>query len=157
MKAARPTWWVWARFEAWLSGLSAWSSPLLFGGFLIWFVGWTVLAGFVLDATVDEADQLAMADAAGRLIPAVGVLFALLTAFVITNQWNRSRSAEGTIGSEADACVRLALTSRSPGIDGPQVRSLLITYLHTILESEWDSLRHEPRRIRRGCRCPVAT
>ena len=76
MKAARPTWWVWARFEAWLSGLSAWSSPLLFGGFLLWFVGWTVLAGFALDATVDEANQLAMADAAGRLIPAVGVLFA---------------------------------------------------------------------------------
>lgn len=143
VKPERQTWWVWARFEAWLSDLSGWSSPLLFGGFLIWFVGWTLLAGVVLDARVNQVDQLAMADAAGQLIPAVGVLFALLTAFVITNQWNRSRSAEGTVGREADACIRLALASQSPGIDGVRVRFLLVEYLHTVLESEWDTLRHE--------------
>lgn len=143
MKAQRQTWWAWARFEAWLSGLSQWSSPLLFGGFLVWFVGWTLLVGGVLDAVVEEADQPRMASAAGRLMPAVGVLFALLTAFVITNQWNRSRSAEGTVGGEADACIRLALASQSPGIDGGLVRRLLAAYLHSVLDVEWDTLRHE--------------
>lgn len=143
MKATRQTWWVWARFEAWLSGLSEWSSPLLFGGFLIWFVAWTAFVGTVLDAVVDEADQTAMATAAGRLMPAVGMLFALLTAFVITNQWNRSRSAEGIVGNEADACIRLALASQSPGVDGERVRLLLVQYLRAILGIEWDTLRHE--------------
>ncbi len=143
MKATKQTWWVWARFEAWLSHLSERSSPVLFGGFLIWFIGWTALVGIVLDAVVDEADQVEMAAAAGRLMPAVGVLFALLTAFVITNQWNRSRSAEGVVGTEAGACVRLALASASPGIDGPQVRGLLVSYLRSVLDVEWDTLRHE--------------
>lgn len=83
MKAARQTWWVWARFEIWLSGLSKSSSPVLFGGFLIWFIGWTVLVGVVLDAVVDEADQPLMSEGAGRLIPAVGVLFAAFVSGVV--------------------------------------------------------------------------
>jgi len=143
VKAARQTWWAWARFEAWLSGLSNSSSPVLFGGFLIWFIGWTVLVGVVLNAVVDEADQPLMSEGAGRLIPAVGVLFALLTAFVITNQWNRSRAAEGIVGAEADASIRLALASQSSGIDGERVRLLLSQYLRSVIELEWETLRHE--------------
>ena len=143
MKAPRQTWWLWAGFEARLSGLSNWSSPALFGGFLVWFVAWTVVVGVALDAVVDEAQQPVMAEAAGRLMSAVGVLFALLTAFVITNQWNRSRAAEGIVGTEADASIRLALASQSPGIDGQRVRLLLVQYLHAVLEKEWETLRHE--------------
>jgi hypothetical protein len=149
-EATRQTWWVWARFESWLSGLSRSSSPTLFGGFLIWFVGWTVLVGVVLESLVDEADEPAMADAAGRLMPAVGVLFALLTAFVITNQWNRSRSAEEVVGSEADACIRLALASQSPGIDGRHLRSLLLDYLRVVLQAEWETLQHARAGSRRA-------
>lgn len=143
MKATRRRWWLWARFEDWLTGLSGTSSPVLFGGFLVWFVGWTVLVGVVLERLVDEADEPALAETAGRLVPAVGVLFALLTAFVITNQWNRSRSAEEVVGSEADACIRLALASQSPGINGACVRSLLVDYLRAVLDWEWETLRHE--------------
>jgi hypothetical protein len=90
---------------------------------------------------LDEADRPVMADAAGRLMPAVGVLFALLTAFVITNQWNRNRSAEGIVGAEAASGVRLALASRSPGIDGPRARTRLVAYLRAVLEVEWATLR----------------
>ncbi len=97
----------------------------------------------VLDAVVEDVDQPALAATAGQLVPAVGVLFALLTAFVITNQWNRSRSAEQVVGKEADACIRLALASQSPGIDGQRVRSLLVDYLRAVLDVEWDTLRHE--------------
>lgn len=147
MYRTRANWGVWERFEAWLSGLSQWSSPLLFGGFLIWFVGWTIVAGIFLNAIVDVEDQAIMSTAAGRLMPAVGVLFALLTAFVITNQWNRSRSAEGIVGGEADSCIRLALASQSPGLDGQRIRWLLAQYLRAVLDIEWETLRHE----RAGC------
>lgn len=143
MKAARQTWWLWSRFESWLSRLSRRSSPALFGGFLLWFGSWTALAGLAFDVAVAEADEPLLAEAAGRLIPAVGVLFALLTAFVITNQWNRSRTAEQIVGSEAGAAARLALASESPGIDGPGIRGLLDAYLRSVLESEWETLRHE--------------
>ena len=134
---------IWARFERWLAGLSDWSAPVLFGAFLVWFVGWTVLVAVVLEAVVDEVDQPAMADAAGQLMPAVGVLFALLTAFVITNQWNRNRTAETVVGAEAASCVRLALASRSPSIDGPHARRRLVAYLHAVLDVEWATLRHD--------------
>ncbi len=143
MKPTRQTWWLWARFEAWLSGLSARSSPVLFGGFLVWFVGWSVVVDVTFDAVVDELDQPTVAATAGQLMPAVGVLFALLTAFVITNQWNRSRNAEQVVGREADAAIRLALASQSPGIDGTRVRSLVVRYLRAVLGEEWDTMRHE--------------
>jgi hypothetical protein len=71
------------------------------------------------------------------------VLFALLTAFVITTQWNRSRTAEQIVGTEADACARLALASQSPGVDGARIRRLLVSYLESVLDDEWDTLRHE--------------
>ena len=147
MDRTRANWGVWERFEEWLSGLSQWSSPVLFGGFLAWFVGWTIVAGIFLNAIVDVTDHGVMSTAAGRLMPAVGVLFALLTAFVITNQWNRSRSAEGVVGSEADSCIRLALASQSPGLDGRRIRWLLAQYLHAVLDIEWETLRNE----RSGC------
>jgi hypothetical protein len=143
VKPTRRTWWLWARFEAWLSGLSGWSAPVLFGGFLAWFVGWSLVVNLTFDAVVDERDQSAVAATAGQLMPAVGVLFALLTAFVITNQWNRSRSAEQVVGREADAAIRLALASQSPGIDGPRVRSMVVEYLRSVLDEEWDTLRHD--------------
>lgn len=143
MSPRRRTEWLWARFESWLSGLSATSSPALFGGFLLWFVSWSVLASLAARAVVQPASRPELEAAAGRLIPAVGVLFALLTAFVITNQWNRSRTAEQIVGGEADACVRLALASQSPGIDGARARGLLVRYLRSLLHDEWDTLRHE--------------
>jgi hypothetical protein len=110
---------------------------------LAWFMGWTLLVGVVFDSVVDEADQPTVSATAGQLVPAVGVLFALLTAFVITNQWNRSRSAEQVVAREADASIRLGLASQSPGVHGARLRSLLVDYLRAVLQSEWETLRHE--------------
>jgi hypothetical protein len=131
---------VWSWFEQWLAGLSALPSPALFGAFLVWFVGWTVLVAVVLEQLVDPEDQPAMADVAGQLVPAVGVLFGLLTAFVITNQWNRTRTAEGVVGAEADAAVRFALATQSPGVDGSGLRALVTRYLCSVLDDEWPTL-----------------
>ena len=62
---------------------------------------------------------------------ALGALFAFLTAFVITIEWGQRRDTEKTIGLEADACVRLAWASESPGCDGVAIRSDLEAYLHS--------------------------
>ena len=130
-------WWLWRRGEravAWLSHLPA---ATVFIGFLLWFGAWTVLAGVLVESVLDGEQADNIATAAGRLMPAFGILFAFLTGFVISNQWNRSRDAEATAGHESDACLRLALASESPGLDGPRIRSQLVAYLEAVLELEW--------------------
>ncbi len=130
-------WWAWHRGEravAWLSHLPA---ATIFVGFLAWFASWTVLAGVVVETFVDDERVTEVATAAGRLMPAFGILFAFLTGFVISNQWNRSRDAETTAAHESDACLRLALASESPGLDGRRLRARLIAYLDAVLDIEW--------------------
>lgn len=155
-------WWVWHRGEravAWLSHLRA---ATVFIGFLLWFGGWTILVGVVVELALDGGQEDEIATAAGRLMPAFGILFAFLTGFVISNQWNRSREAEATAGHESDACLRLALASQSHGLDGRRIRAQLTAYLQAVLEVKMDpSIRGSPtRRVvghRRGAQFATPT
>jgi hypothetical protein len=137
---SRDTWWLWAAFERWLAALAGAGSAALFGGFLVWFTGWSIAVGAVLRALASPTEQADLAVVAGRLMPAIGTLFALLTAFVITNQWNRSRDAERVIEAEADASIRLALASGSPRLAGAPLRGRHLAYLRSVLEEEWPTL-----------------
>ncbi len=120
------------------------SAPV-FAGFLIWFIGWSVAVGILLRTLTTTEEQEDLAIVAGRLMPAIGTLFALLTAFVITNQWNRSRDAEHIIGAEADASVRLALASGARGFQGETIRGRQLAYLDSVLRHEWSTLAHDHR------------
>lgn len=137
---ARETWWVWATFERWLGAIAGIGSAALFGGFLAWFLGWSIAMGVLLRTVASPSEQADMAIVSGRLMPAVGTLFALLTAFVITNQWNRSRDAEHVIEAEADASIRLALASGSRNLPGAGLRGHHLVYLRSVLEEEWATL-----------------
>lgn len=142
---SRRTWWLWAAFERGLSALAGVGSGLLFGGFLVWFLAWSIGVGALLRSLTTTLEQEDLAMVAGRLMPAIGTLFALLTTFVITNQWNRSRDAERVIGAEADASVRLALATGARGLTGAAIRSRQCTYLRSVLEQEWPTLAHDDR------------
>lgn len=119
---------------AWLSHLPA---ATIFLGFLLWFGSWTAFVGVVIETLLDGEQADEIATAAGRLMPAFGILFAFLTGFVISNQWTRSRDAETTAGHESDACLRLALASESPSLNGSRMRARLIAYLEAVLDVEW--------------------
>lgn len=142
---SRQTWWLWAAFERHLTSLAGLGSGALFGGFLAWFIAWSVGIGVLLRSVTSRAEQQDLAVVAGRLMPAIGTLFALLTAFVITNQWNRSRDAEHVIGAEADASVRLALASGARGLPGTSIRGAQVTYLRSVLDQEWSTLAMDDR------------
>lgn len=133
-----------------LTGMADWPAPLLFGGFLMWFIGWSALAATLVEQVVDERDQVELAVAAGDLAPTIGVLFSFFTGFVISSQWNRSRSAEGVAGTEADAAVRLCLASQSPGIDGAEIRRRLDAYLGLVVGADWHTLVHHSGRSHIG-------
>ena len=125
-------------FVGWLAGQS---SGALFGIFLAWFAVWTTATYLVLDALIRTKDQSDLGIIAGSLMGALGALFAFLTAFVITTEWGQHREAEHTVGMEADACVRLAWISHSPGCDGAAIRRDLAVYLRSVLDEEWPALR----------------
>jgi hypothetical protein len=120
--------------------LAARSSRGLFGLALAWFVVWTAIIYLVLDTVVAGEHQAGLADIAGPLMTAFGALFAFLTAFVITIEWNQHREVEHTIGLEADACVRMAWASEAPGTDGEVVRGDLTAYLRSVVGDEWPTL-----------------
>lgn len=77
----------------------------LFGMFLTWFAVWTAVAYVVLDTVISAQAQADLETIAGPLMGALGVLFAFLTAFVITTEWDQHCEAEHIVGMEADACV----------------------------------------------------
>jgi hypothetical protein len=128
--------WV-GRLVRWLAGRSA---AALFAMFLGWFAVWTAAAYLVLDEIVGTQTQEDLVPIAGSLMGALGALFAFLTAFAITTEWGQHREAENTIGMEADACVRLAWISGSPGCDGIAIRRDLAAYLRSVLDEEWPAL-----------------
>jgi hypothetical protein len=109
--------------------------------FLAWFAAWTAGAYLVLDEVIGANGQRNLGIVAGSLMGALGVLFAFLTAFVITIEWSQHREAEHTVGMEADACVRMAWISHSPGCDGATIRRDLAAYLRSVLDEEWPALR----------------
>ena len=125
-------------FVRWLAGRS---TAALCGMFLAWFAVWTAGVYLVLDEAIGAKGQGDLGIIAGSLMGALGVLFAFLTAFVITIEWSQHREAEHTVGMEADACVRLAWISHSPGCDGATVRRDLAAYLRSVLDEEWPALR----------------
>jgi hypothetical protein len=125
------------RLVRWLAGRT---SVALFGMFLAWFAVWAALAYLVLDTVISAQDQADLGTIAGPLMGALGALFAFLTAFVITTEWGQHREAEHTVGMEADACVRLAWISQSPGCNGAAIRHHLAAYLASVLNEEWPAL-----------------
>jgi hypothetical protein len=125
----RPVRWLCQRGSAALSGM-----------FLLWFVGWTAAVYLLLDWIVADVHQQGLADISAPLMTAFGALFAFLTAFVITIEWNQHRDVERIVGQEADACVLLIWASDSPGCDGSATRALLVRYLQSVRYEEWPTL-----------------
>ncbi len=123
-----------------VGSLAGRSSAALFGMFLAWFAVWTAGAYLLLDAVIGAKDQADLGTIAGSLMGALGALFAFLTAFVITIEWGQHREVERIVGMEADACVRLAWISHSPGCDGAAIRRDLAAYLQSVLNDEWSVL-----------------
>jgi hypothetical protein len=130
--------------------LSSWSSPKIFGTFLVWFGAWSAAVAVAIETLVSDDDKRELAATSSSVVAALGVLFSFLTGFVITGQWSRSRTAVGAVHSEADACVRLALASETPEIGGAELRRELIAYLRSGVDDEWGTLETHGYRSHPG-------
>jgi Protein of unknown function (DUF4239) len=97
------------------------------------------LVGLVLTRRRFERSQLQPhQDVAGFLIAVVGVIYAVLLAFVVVIVWEDFGSADSTANSEADAVGNLYRDAI--GIGGPQGRRLgtaVQAYAFSVANTEW--------------------
>lgn len=120
--------------------LTSLPGPLVFAGFLVWFMAWSAVAEATFDLAVPADREADLAGVAGPLIPALGAMFAFLAAFAINTEWGQLRDAQHAAELEADAAARFALIAASPGLDGPRLRRMLQRYLRHVVDDEFPRL-----------------
>jgi hypothetical protein len=121
--------------------------PTLWLGVLLVVVPMVVaVLGLVLVRRLVDPDKFqSQHDVAGFLIAVVGVIYAVILAFVVVIQWEQFRSAENDARAEANAVGNLYRDAAAVG--GPQGRTLenaVATYAHYIVTIEWPYMgRHQ--------------
>ena len=126
-----------ARLTRWLSGLPI---SALFAVFLVWFSVWSVVVLVVLETVVAEGRQRETASVAGPLMPAIGTLFAFVTAFVIATEWTQHRDAERTVGDRGGRRPAIRVGEPLARVRGSRAPPRLGTYLDSVLHDEWPGL-----------------
>ncbi len=77
-------------------------------------------------------------DVAGFIFAAVGVLYAVLLAFVVIVVWENLNTARDTTYSEANQLANIYWISRSlPLPAGAAIENLALRYAHTVVDREW--------------------
>ncbi|WP_329565163.1 bestrophin-like domain [Kitasatospora sp. NBC_01266] len=84
-------------------------------------------------------------DVAGFIFAAVGVIYAVLLAFVVVTVWTNDDSARKTTFEEADAVAGIYWISRElPAPLGPQLEQQTLSYARTVMNTEWPLMaKHE--------------
>lgn len=80
-------------------------------------------------------------EVAGFKFATIGVLYAVLLAFVVIITWERFNEAERALTTEAGAAI--ALFRLSTGVDeatGTKLRDQTVAYLRSVLEEDWPAM-----------------
>jgi hypothetical protein len=130
---------------AWLESL-----PTVFAGILI-VGGFVVIAltiGFLVNQFTSRDVRTAHNDRAGFILAVIGVIYAVLLAFVAIGVWERFQEAESRTYDEAGS---IAVVYRDAG-SFPQrdlLRATLREYVTSIISTEWP-------RMNRGARSEIS-
>jgi predicted ABC-type exoprotein transport system permease subunit len=128
--------------------LPAWFLFLLIVGVPVGLV-WVVT--FLLHGRTPAAKDEKHNEVAGFIFATVGVVYAVLLAFVVIVVWEQFLSAEDAVSQEAAALITVAHdTSSFPEPARTQARDQLRAYATFVLNDEWktldeDTLEHEER------------
>jgi hypothetical protein len=117
----------------WLESLpTVGSGILVVGG----FVFAALALGYLVARFTSHEIRTAHNDRAGFIIAVIGVIYAVLLAFVAIGVWERFQQAESRTYDEAAA---IATVYRDAGSfrEGMQLRVLLRTYVKSVIEVEW--------------------
>ncbi len=130
---------------AWLESLPTfWAGVVVVGGFLVS----TLVVGYLVETFTSQEIRAAHNDRAGFILAVVGVIYAVLLAFIAIGVWERFQGAEARTYDEAGA---LATVYRDAGSfsNGRELRATLRAYVHSVIDNEWP-------RLSRGAGSPVS-
>lgn len=106
-------------------------------GFVVVAIG-TAIGGFVIARRLLEHDKIvSQHDVAGFLIAVVGVIYAVLLAFVVVIQWEQYTAASNDAATEAGAIGNLYRDAVAIGPQGRQTRLAVSRYAHQLAFVEW--------------------
>jgi hypothetical protein len=107
-------------------------------------VGWTAVAvaaavvGHVFVSHVVHSHERAeVRGLAYPLMPALGAMFAVLTAITLSSEAGYLKSAQDGVSEEAAAASRLAWAATNPNVDPEPIHATLDGYLVAIRTNEW--------------------
>jgi hypothetical protein len=105
----------------------------------------TGAALYLLQRYVPHPVREAHNDVAGFIFAAVGVLYAVLLAFVVIAVWENNDAARKTTFQEADSLAGVYWISRElPAPLGPQLEHSTLEYANLVKDNEWPLMaKHE--------------
>jgi hypothetical protein len=113
--------------------------PTFWLGFGMVVIGVTFALGgfFIVRRTLRHEKLVLQHDVAGFLIAVVGVIYAVLLAFMVIVQWEEYSSAETNAGAEAGAIGNLYRDAVALGPAGRQLRAATDKYAKQVAYVEW--------------------
>ncbi len=122
---------------AWFESLpTAGSGVVIVGG----FVALTVIIGWIIGKLAPNDVRIAHNDLAGFILAVIGVVYAVLLAFVAIGVWERFQAAEEHSFEEAGA---ISTVYRDAGSfsDSGKIRADLRRYVDDVVSDEWRKMR----------------
>jgi Protein of unknown function (DUF4239) len=122
---------------AWLESLPTLVAGIVIvGGFLVS----TLAVGYLVAAFTSQEIRSAHNDRAGFILAVIGVIYAVLLAFIAIGVWERFQGAESRSYDEAGSLATIYRDSQSfPHTE--QLRATLRAYLHAVIDDEWSRMR----------------
>lgn len=122
---------------AWLESL-----PTVLAGLVIvgGFVATTMVLGYLVRIFTPEAIRAAHTDRAGFILAVIGVIYAVLLAFVAIGVWERFEAADARSYDEARALATIYRDAENFP-QGGRLRALIKVYARSIIDVEWPDMR----------------
>lgn len=118
------------------------SLPTVLAGILIvgGFVVSTLVMGYIVARFTSDKIREGYNDRVGFILAVIGVVYAVLLAFVAIGVWERYQEAEVRSYDEAGALATVYRGSDSFA-QGPHLRAMLQDYVRSIIDVEWPLMR----------------
>ena len=118
---------------AWFESLPTWGAALLIVG---GFTAITLFFGWIIGKITPHDARLEHNDLAGFILAVIGVVYAVLLAFVAIGVWERFQASEERAYQEAGALAMVYRDAESFP-QAHQIRSALTDYTKTVIDDEW--------------------
>lgn len=126
---------------AWLESLPTIKAGIVvIGGFVLI----ALLIGYLVSKFTSREVRMAHNDRAGFILAVIGVVYAVLLAFVAIGVWERFQEAEARTYEEAGAIATVYRDAGSFSGAG-RFRAMLRAYVHSTIYDEWPRMRRGER------------